>query len=102
MRFKSFPNGVFMMVMDHCHQNSKLEDKVVFFFSNKPFHVGMELKKHGNKVDIKTQKTINLIQENGREERQKEYLASVPLIPSSVCNRCRILFESLFYIIFLN
>ena len=38
-------------------------------------HVRMELKKHGNKVEIKTQKKNNLhvIQKDGGEKRQEEY-----------------------------
>ena len=38
----------------------------------------MELKKHGKKVEIKTQKETNLIQKNGGEKRQ-DY-------PTSACS----------------
>ena len=61
----------------------------------------MKLKKGRNKVVIKTLKKTNLIQRNGGEERQEEYLTSVPSIPSSVWNRCRVLVLSLFFTIFM-
>ena len=38
----------------------------------------MELKKHGNKVEIKTPKKTNLQQKDGGEEKQEEYFKSVP------------------------
>ena len=34
-------------------------------------------KKYGNKVEIKTQKKINLTQKDGGEKRQEEYTTSV-------------------------
>ena len=60
-------------------------------------YVGMELKKHKSK----NSKDTNLIQKDGGEERQEEYCTSVPLL-SSVWNRCRVLFLSLFPTIFLH
>ena len=57
--------------------NYNWEKKV---FCKKPWHVhvGMKLKKHGNKVEIKTQIKTNLIQKDGGEERKEEYPTSVP------------------------
>ena len=43
--------------------------KEEIFFLEIPLHVGMELQKHGNKVEMKTQKNTNVIQRDG-EERQ--------------------------------
>ena len=39
-----------------------------------PLYVGMSCKTYGNKVEIKTHKKTNLIQEDGIEERQKSTL----------------------------
>ena len=41
-----------------------------------------------NRIQLIKHKT-NLVQKDGGEERQEEYPTSVPLIPSSVWNRCR-------------
>ena len=46
----------------------KLRGKILL---QKPLHVGMEVIKYGNKVEITTQKKTNLVQKDGREERQK-------------------------------
>ena len=48
----------------------KLGEK--FFCRKKGLHVGMKVEKHGNKVEIKTQK-------DSGEEGQEEYLTSVLL-----------------------
>ena len=39
----------------------------------------MEVKKHGSKVEITTQKKTNLIQIDGGEEIQEEYSTLIPL-----------------------
>ena len=43
---------------------------------------GIELKKHGNKVRITTQKKTNLIQKDGGEEKQEEYTLHLFYLPS--------------------
>ena len=52
-------------------------------------------------VEIETQEKTNLVEKAGGEVKQEEYCTSVPLMPSSVWNKCRVHLLSLFSTIFL-